>query len=66
MQALERVNHISKTFSELVVGNGDVTAILDLLAELVDCSVDLTDATGNTTAQAGRPRPSDDDVRIER
>ncbi len=66
VKALERVNLISKTFTELVVGSGDVTAILDLLAELVDCSVVLTDATGNSTARAGRPEPSDHEVRLER
>lgn len=66
VQALERVNQISKTFTELVVGSGDVTAILDLLAELAGGSVILTDATGNTTARGGTPVASDDAVTLER
>lgn len=66
VRALERVNQISKTFTELVVDSGDVTAIVDLLAELVDGSVVLVDATGRTAARAGRPPDGADAVSMER
>lgn len=66
VEALERVNRISQAFTDVVVSSGDVTAMVDLLAELLDCSVVLTDATGTVMATAGARVTSEDATVLER
>ncbi|MCZ3388611.1 MAG: PAS domain-containing protein [Actinomycetia bacterium] len=53
VQALETVDEISRTFTDLVVSSGDVTEILSKLAQIVDGSVVLTDAAGVETVREG-------------
>lgn len=54
--ALEKIDEISRTFTDLVVSSGDITEILSKLADIVDGSVVLTDATGVETVREGVKR----------
>lgn len=55
VESLERIDEISRSFTDLVVSSGDVTEILSKLALIVDGSVVLTDASGLEIVREGRP-----------
>ncbi len=56
VQALEKIDEISRTFTDLVVSSGDVTEILRKLADIVDGSVVLSDVAGVDTVSEGTTR----------
>lgn len=63
VEALETVDEISRTFTDLVVSSGDVTEILSKLAQIVHGSVSLINTAGVETVREGIP--GDDDQLLE-
>ena len=61
VQTLEQIDAVSQRFSDLVVGSGDVTAIVRTLAEILDARVSLMDANGYEVADEGESLSSDGD-----
>jgi purine catabolism regulator len=59
VHTLERIDAVSQQFTDLVVHSGDVTAIVDLLAELVGGAVVLRGTTGEVLARVGSAPPPD-------
>lgn len=53
MQTLEQIDAVSQRFSDLVVGSGDVTAIVRTLADVLDARVSVMDAHGYEIAHEG-------------
>ena len=61
MQTLEQIDAVTQRFSDLVVGSGDVTAIVRTLADVLNAPVSLMDAHGYEIAREGGASGSDDD-----